>query len=204
MKLSSEENRALYHDRGTNSAGALTSNQAAVIWNPWAGISITAGSNGRVGNEIYPRGMAIRMYYNCAAARPSQFVRIIACILPQRVGSTILDGTNFDILDNTSSNDTVSGMVRAEGVKVLYDRMVTLQQHSGVNPTDVAKGGTRFYKKLWLKAKRGAKIVWQEDQATIVNKPFALFVIPYDDYTTLRTDNLGYLSWTYKMYFKDP
>ena len=34
-KIGYAENVALYHDRGASSAGLLTSNQGAIVFNPW-------------------------------------------------------------------------------------------------------------------------------------------------------------------------
>lgn len=198
--MSSGENQSLYHDRGTSSAGALTSNQGAIIWNPWYNITRGTSISNRIGDEITARGMALRLMYNCDFARPSQFVRIIIAVTPKTTGSTILDGTNFDLLDAAGSNDTVTGMTKKEGVKVLYDKMVTFNANG--DRTVPTTGDNRCFKKLYIKSKRGSNLKWQQD-GTLANKPVGVWIIPYDQYGTLRTDILGYVSYTYKLYFKD-
>lgn len=198
--MSAGENNACYHDRGSSSAGVLTSNQGTVIWNPWFAISRGTSISNRIGDEITPRGMALRMLYNCASDRPSQCIRIIVAVVPKTVGSTLLDGSNYDLLDAGGSNDTVTGMIKKEGVRVLYDKTYTLQT-LGVRAVPVA-GDSRLFKKLYIKSKRGSKLMWQQD-GSLANKPVGVWVVPYDAYNTLRTDNLGFLNYTYKLYFKD-
>lgn len=194
------ENSACYHDRGDVSAGALTSNQGTIIWNPWFAITRGTSPSNRIGDEIYPRGMAIRMFYNCDFNRPSQFVRIIVAVIPKVVAGTVMNGSNFDLMDAQGSNDTVTGMIKREGVKVLYDKVKTFEC-DGTRAVQTT-GDSRFFKKIYIKSKHGGKLSWQQD-GTLSNKPVGVWVVPYDQYQTLRTDVLGYVSWTYKLYFKD-
>ena len=49
----------LYHDRGTTTATAVGGTQGALIWDPWVNIGQGTGVRNRVGDEIYPRGMAL-------------------------------------------------------------------------------------------------------------------------------------------------
>lgn len=199
--MGSIENLALYHDRGNPSAGALTTNQGCVLWNPWYYITKGDTVSQRDGDEIYPRGMSVRMCYYCAADRQAQFVRIIVAVIPKVVAGTITDGTNFDLLDQAGSNDTVTGMIKKEGVKVLYDKVWTGKTVGKTEDADQI-GENRFYKKIYIKTKKGGKLSWQQD-GSLANKPVGLWVIPYDDYDTLRTDILGKFAMTYKLYFKD-
>lgn len=198
--MSAGENQALYHDRGNPTAGLLTSNQGATIFNPWYNITRGTSISQRIGDEITPSGMALRIMYNAVADRPSQFVRIIVAVIPKTVASVILDGSNYDLLDAGGSNDTVTGMIKKEGVKCLYDKTLRLQNDG--QRAVAAEGDSRMYKKLYIKSKRGSKITWQQD-GTLANKPVGVWVIPYDRFGTLRSDGLGLLSYTYKLYFKD-
>lgn len=198
--MSAGENQALYHDRGNPTAGALTSNQGATIFNPWYNITRGTSISQRIVDEITPSGMAVRIMYNAAADRPAQFVRIIVAVIPKTVASVILDGSNFDLLDAGGSNDTVTGMIKKEGVKCLYDKTIRLD--NAADRAVAAEGDSRLYHKFYIKSKRGSKITWQQD-GTLANKPVGVWVVPYDRFGTLRTDGLGFLSYTYKLYFKD-
>ena len=142
--------------------------------------------------------MSFRLMFN---GYTSQFVRIIVAVIPKIVGTDIMDGSNFDLLDQSSSNDTVTGLVKKEGVKVLYDRMITLPDHGKANDQKLL-GDFRFFKKFFIKSKRGSKLSWGQD-GLLVNKPVGIWVIPYNTYSTLRSADIGVVSFTYKMYFKD-
>lgn len=194
------EDLSLYHDRGGSSAGALTTNQAACVFNPWYYITKGDTVSNRDGDEIYPRGMSLRFLYNAETGRANQFVRVIIAVIPKVVSGTIMDGTNFDLLDAGGSNDTVTGMIKKEGVKVLYDKTYTLAP--GALKTAAEVGESRLFKKLYIKTKRGGKVKWQQD-GSLANNPVGVWIVPYDNYSTLRTSALGRLSLTYKLYFKD-
>ena len=159
--LGSVENQGLYHDRGSGLAGLLTTNQGAMLFNPWYNITKGDTVSQRDGDEIYPRGMSVRMCYWCAADRQAQFVRIIVAVIPKISAATILDGSNFDLLDAASSNDTVTGFTTREGVKVLYDKMWTGTAKGKTEDADEL-GDNRFYKQFYIKSKRGSKISWQQ------------------------------------------
>lgn len=198
--MSGGENASLYHDRGHPAAGLLTSNQGALIFNPWWSITRGTTISNRIGDEIYPSGMSFRFMYNAEADRPAQFVRFIVAVIPKLVGTTVMDGYNFDLLDASGSNDTVTGMIKKEGVKVLLDRTIKLDNTG--DRAVATQGDSRLMYKFYLKSKRGSKIAWQQD-GTLVNKPVGVWIVPYDRYSSLRSDILGVCSWTYKLYFKD-
>lgn len=206
-KVLSGEDTPLYHDRGDVAAGVLASTQGAVIFNPWYQVTKGTSVSNRVGDEIYARGIALRMAYWSSAVRLSQFVRVIVATIPRVYrypgagAPQIQDGTNMDLMDPAGSNDTVTGMIVREGVKCLYDRVFTL--HSPGRSDADEKGDSRMFKKLWIKNKRNRKIKY-DTNGYVVNNPIGVWVIPYDDYQTLRSDILGYLTYTAKLYFKDP
>lgn len=199
--MAASEQNYLYHDRGTSGAGALTSNEGAVVFNPWNNITKGTSISQRIGDEIYPRGMSMRIAVWTRPGRPAQFVRFIVAVIPKVVGTTIMDGTNFDLMDQAGSNDTVTGMIKKEGVKVLYDRMVNLTCPSNDTAT-CTFGINRIFKKIYIKSKRGGKLTWGQD-GYMTNKPVGVWVIPYDNYAALRTDWIAETSFTYKLYFKD-
>lgn len=153
--------------------------------------------------------MSLRMCYWCAADRQAQFVRIIIASVPRvntfpgSAGQVISSEGSYDLLETTGSNDTVTGIVKSSdsGIKVLYDRMWTGTARGKTEDADEL-GDNRFFKKIWIRAKRGSKITWQQD-GYLKNNPIGVWVIPYDDYSTLRTDILGKCTFTYKLYFKD-
>lgn len=200
-KMGAGEATSLYHDRGDVSAGALTTNQGALVFNPWYTITTGDTVSNRDGDEIYPRGFSMRLAIWNETTRPAIFVRIIVAVIPKIVGTNITNGSNFDLLDQAGSNDTVTGMIKREGVKVLYDKTFKNDAPSNTVPTAAGYGQCRMFKKFFIKSK-GGKLKWGQD-GLLQNKPVGVWVIPYDTYFTLRTDAICQCSYTYKMYFKD-
>lgn len=198
--MGASENVYLYHDRGESSAGLLTTNQGALVWNPWFAITRGDTVSNRDGDEVYPRGMALRLMYLNSADRPSQFVRVIIAVIPKVVSGNVTNGSNFDLMDAAGSNDTVTGMIKREGVKVLYDKIFTVQAPFE-RPVPITGEG-RLFKKLFIKSRRGGKLSWQQD-GSLSNKPVGIWVVPYDQFGSLRSDIIGTCSYTYKLYFKD-
>jgi len=209
-RIAAAEDISLYHDRGMSSAGLTASTQGALIWNPWFTISRGTAPGNRIADEIYPVGMAIRLAYYCAADRQAQFVRIIVASVPRvntypgSGGEVVSNDSSYDLMDPAGSNDTVTGMIKSSdsGIKVLYDRL-WVGKTVGKSEDADQLGENRFFKKIWIRAKKGAKLTWQTD-GYLKNNPIGVWVIPYDDYGTLRSDILGKCAYTYKLYFKDP
>ena len=208
-RLGGVEDQPLYHDRGAVGAGVGATTQGALVWNPWNIIEKGTEHYQRAGDEIYPRGMSFRMSYWCAADRQAQFVRIIVAVIPKIYrypgggAPVIQDGTNMDLFDPMGMNDCITSYVVGEGVKVLYDKV---QQLKCVGKSEDAdqKGDQRFFKKFYIKSRRGGKLKWANaPDNQMVNKPVGVWVIPYDDYGTLRTDILGHCTYSYKLYWKD-
>lgn len=201
-KPAGAENLTQYHNRGMSSAGALTTNQGSVIFNPWAYIQQGTTSQERIGSEISPRGMALRIHYKSADDRLCQHLRIIICTIPKVSNSIINDGSNFNLFDVTGgvpNNVLCSFRKDDNGIKIFYDKVFKI---NSVCPGSIATGPGRFFKKLYIKRKRANKIVYERVNE-IVNKPLAVYILPYDYVGALRTDILGAADVFYKLYFRD-
>lgn len=201
------ENVALYHDRGASGAGALTTNQGAIIFNPWYDISRGNAPGNRLSDSINPSGFAVRMLLRNEVSRPNVHYRVVIAVIPKIYGGVVMDGTNYDLGSGTSGNDIMTNFFKKEGMKVLYDKMIkgytqsTFVSHGTlVGDNEVAY--SKFLK-LYVRSKRGATIKWGED-GRIVNNPVGVWVIPYENYATLRTDIVAHVSFSYKMYWRDP
>lgn len=195
------ENQALYHDRGVVTAGAIGNNEGTIIFNPWSLIAKGTDANNRIGDEVYARGSCLRFMYWNAPGRVASFIRLVIAVIPKTSGTTVHDGTNYDFLDPLGSNDTVTGFIKKEGIKVLYDKLYTMNAQGSTDVTSTSGDG-RFYRRIFIKSKKNQILRFQSD-GTLANKPLAIWIVPYDEYGTLRTDILGSVSYTFKMYWKD-
>jgi len=192
----------LYHNRGTVAAGALTSNQGALVWNPWAFIQQGSSSQERLGSEIWPRGMSLTLHYKPYADRVCTHLRVIVCTIPKVSNSIVSDGSNFNLMDTTAGlpNNTLCSYRKDDnGINVFYDKVFRVE---AISRGDISDGEARWYKKIFIQRSKSTKIIF-ERQNEIVNKPLAVYVLPYDKASTLRTDAIGEIECFYKLYFRD-
>jgi len=207
------ENRQLYHNLGSEPSPPGIVIPANVTsssdwFNPWLKIANTTGNVGarfgRVGDKITPRGMAIKMYLAAKTDRPQTLFRIIVAILPKQVDGVVTTNVfdPFQIANNgTNGNNLLWGPDADEGVKFLYDRIHRVKQQGVVN-FQTGKELTSVVK-LWIKRKSSRDIVYSTTGTSIVNKPLAVYCIPYEQFSTLTTDRVGSWAGNMRMYYKD-
>lgn len=203
------ENVQLYHNCGefiTLFPGYVTS---IVDWfNPWAKIQRGDNRFNRIGDKITPRGMSIKLYLANKVDRPNTMFRVIVAVLPKSTLGTITTA-RFDPLqipnNGVMNNNTLQMADHDIGVKFLYDRIHTMktQQWTGGNAGWNSKELTKVVR-LWVKRKRSSDIIFSTSAQEIVNKPLAVYVIPYEQYSTLETDNIASCAGLLRMYYKDP
>jgi len=203
------ENADLYHN-GQISALNQQPDTDAQFWNIWSTTIVPGtGYNNRIGTEIMPRGMSLRMYFENQLDRPNVCYRVIIGIAPKLLsnGLTPTNYDNLELMQGIGSN-LVRHIDTEKGYKILYDRV--FKNEAGF--VSVPLGGTggkkyHMFKKIWLRRKRGSKISYVASTAgvssAINNKPVFMAIIPYDSYNTLWTDNIANVSWQAKLYWKD-
>lgn len=175
-------------------------------FNPWSVIQKGTGRMDRVGDKITPRGMSIKLWIANKSDRPNVMYRIIVAVIPKVVNATVTI-PRFDPFQIPNSGSLGNYMVMPadtdKGVKFLYDRIFNLQVGlSGLLNTAGGKE-VHMYKKLWIKRKRSRDIMFQTVTQEIVNKPLAVYVIPYDSYGTPNLDTVGSVAGFMRMYYKD-
>lgn len=173
-----------------------------MVFNPWSFIAQGTTAQSRIGNEVYPRGMAIRMHYVPSEDRMTQHLRVIICTLPKASAGIVNTGSNFNLFDTTGTapNNILLNFRKDDtGIRIMFDKVYALKS---VPFGSTTTGVNRFFKKLYIKRKRASKIIWEANQQ-IINKPLCVFVIPYDRYVATRTDILGRLDLFYKLYWRD-
>jgi len=208
------ENTQLYHDIG-NFIGPST-NQGATLFDPWSFVSQGTGYKNRVGDSLIPRGLSIKFWMANKLDRPNVIYRIMVVVLSRSIGGIIPAYNNVDLFKATdvgTNNTTIIAECDPDKVKkVLYDKLV--RNEAGVSAASVGteitpsanfKGKEKHaVKKLWIKAKNQRKIVYNAGSNAHQNNYMAVYVIPYDSYGTLQTDNIASLAYFAKLYWKDP
>lgn len=177
----------------------------ANFFNCWRSILPGTGVDQRIGNEVTPRGMSLRLYGENTVNRPNVHHRLIIGTYPRiNVNGTQMSHNNMISLDDTGQgSNLLRHKIDDRNVKILYDRVIKNE----IGYSDTGAGGARvhFFKKIWIKRKRASNIVFSDStvNAVIMNKPVFLMLIPYDSYNTLITDTIATYSYQCKLYFKD-
>jgi len=207
------ENRQLYHNLGSepNPPGVVipVNVTSSPDWiNPWITITQGTARNQRIGDKISPIGMSLKIWLANKQDRPNTMYRLIVAILPKLVGTTITSNVfdPFQIATNgTTGNNMLLPPDKDLGVKFLYDRVHTFSQEYGFPAAgQTLKEKTKLIK-LWIRRKRQSPIVFSGPLVgtTLMNKPLAIYCIPYEQFSTLTTDRVGSWSGYMRMYYKD-
>lgn len=200
------ENHQLYHNLGSNVGGLVPVNVTSIpqFFNPWAFIDKGTGRFQRVGDKITPRGMSLKLYLANKGDRPNTMIRLIVAILPKQVNGTITTA-QFDPFQIANSGTLGNNMLFPAdsnvGVKFLYDkihRISNTQQWNGAGGKEMTK-----VVRLFIKRKRSRDIVYGDTALDIINKPLAVYAIPYEQYNTLTTDNIASVAGFMRLYYKD-
>lgn len=198
------ENEQLYHNCGTFQLLFPGYVRSLPQWfNPWSVIPKGTNRMDRIGDVINPVGMSLKLYMATKADRPNTMFRVIVAILPKIVGVdvTIPRFDPFQIPNSgTLGNYMVMPADTDKGVRFLYDRIHNCGPQFPFGSERKEKTKTL---KLWIKRKGANKITFATATPEIVNKPLAVYVIPYEQYSTLNTDNIASCAGFMRMYYKD-
>lgn len=203
----SSEAGALYH----NGQISVTNSQPttnAQMFNVWKLIVPGTGGNNRIGTEIFPRGMSMRIFLENLAGRPNVHYRIMIGAAPKQTTSGV--ATNYNNLELLDQGGAVGNLCRHpttdSGYKVFYDRIFRNELGFAQGANGNQSASHRFVK-IWIKRKKAGKIVYNGSASgvisEIVNKPLFFCVIAYDSTNTLSTDHIANLSYQTKLYWKD-
>jgi hypothetical protein len=207
-----DENRQIYHNVGESGGVALptTIYGNANFFNCWADIPPGTGRANRVGDKIMPLSMTMKLWIASKADRPNVMFRVIIAKMPKSIGNTTTNSSNVYLFQTAQLGATGNTMVMPvdhdKGIKPYYDRTFNiLGQHpaSFDGSITAAKKEKHILKRIKIKRKRASAIIYDSATQNIVNAPLALFVIPYDSYGTVVTDNIASFSFQMRMYYKD-
>lgn len=202
------QNVQLYHNVG--GVGPYVGNLPtadSVFFNPWLDIQTGVGRAGRIGDEISPVGMSVKIMLRNKGDRPNLHYRVIICKVPKinAGGGAVTTASNFPIFEDVNQGTVGCNMIRPlnkdSGVRAYYDRTFRLQGNNTYNNAS-AKEISKVVK-IWIKRKRASKIIYDNVSNVIVNSPLTMYVIAYDAFGTLTTDNIASYDYYCRMYYKD-
>jgi len=200
------ENVELFHNlgRGTLIVPPTVVSSIPQLFNVWADIAKGTDRFQRIGDEIIPTGMKMKLWIANKSDRENTKVRIIVAVLPKQYAGAVVD-YQFDPLQipNTGALGHTNLMPadKDKGVKFLYDKIHLIGQGQVNNTANKEKSK---YVNIWVKSKKGSKIKYDTNSFTIVNKPLAVYCIPYEQFNTATTSNLASCACFMRLYYKDP
>jgi len=202
------ENTQLYHNYGYSNVAPVVSGASSIslLFNPWADIQPGTGRMQRIGDKIMPRGISLKLWLANKLDRPNLLYRIMVVRAPKTVTSTIVGYNNIYPFQNPdvggANNCIINPLDSDRGFKALYDRVISLETGTSGTAAGVNKESHK-YVKLWIKRKTSRPVVYDQGNQIIINNPLLIYVIPYDSYGTLFTDNVASLAFYCRLYYKD-
>jgi hypothetical protein len=200
------ENEQLYHNSGTQQLLFPGFIRSIPQWfNPWSVIGQGVGRMQRIGDKITPRGISVKMYLANKFDRMHTQIRIIVATLPKIVAGAVTT-PRFDPFQLANSGANGNYMINPpdsdRGIKFIYDRIYKLDNMGWVSAPGggYAKEPTKYIR-LFIKNKR--TIIYDQGTFDINLKPLAIYAIPYEQYSTLNTDNIASVAGYMRMYYKD-
>jgi len=202
------ENEQLYHNCG--SFELLYPGYVMAIdhfFNPWLEIVKGTARDQRIGDKIVPVGIKLNLWIANKYDRPCIEYRVIVAELPRNIGADVTTSrfNPFQVPDHyAEGNVLLLPRDSDRGIRFLYDKIIKMEATGSAN---WSVGGihreTHKTIKLYIKQKRGT-ITYNSSVASITAKPLAVYVIPYEQYSTLNTDNIASCAGYMTLIYKDP
>jgi len=202
-----DENVQLYHNNCTNSILFSQIAGISILYNPWADIAKGYNRNERIGDRITPRGMSLKLWIANKQDRPNVMYRLLIVRMPKTIGGIATTNGNtypFQTANlGANGNHILLPLDQDKGMKALYDRTFNVQTGDSWATNGSTLKEAHTLKKLWIKRKKSGPIVYDGAGQFIVNNPILVYLIPYDSYGTLTTDNIASCSFYCRLYYKD-
>ncbi|AYP28944.1 MAG: putative capsid protein [Cressdnaviricota sp.] len=164
--------------------------------------------NQRVGDRILVRNFQIRCLFGQKFDRPNVTWRVM-CVA-QRPGLGVL---TYNLLFETSTNNGMLDKINTDRVTVLWEKWIKPQRSTLFTteptvtgaPQYTANAVTReytFVRRFWVTRKKTYKFE-SDGGAQHDDKDIWMYVLPYDAFGTLQTDNIGYVQPWVDINYKD-
>jgi len=192
----SAENNQMNHNSGYIVTQLLNTSQGLTD----TGATTSVISN-RVGDEVIARGISIKLWIANKLDRPNIMYRI--CVFKHQSNSIPPLSSCF----KTAVGNRIMDDIDKEIITPVYQKIFNLQMGFSAYATGVAgdQDGREAhrYMTIWIPLKN-KKIHYNDGGQVPKFYNYSFFIVPYDSYGTLTTDNISSFTYEYKFYFKDP
>jgi len=190
------ENQQMYHNAGYIKNNLLNCTQGITD----TGTALGVYSN-RVGDEIIARGISIKLWIANKLDRPNVMYRMVVYKYQSQsppASTALFKGANGNKIMDEFDNEYITPV---------YSRIFNLQAgfsaYASATAGDVDGREAHVYKQIWIPLKN-KKIHYVDGGSIPKLIDYGFFIVPYDSYGTLGTDNIASIAFQYKLYFKDP
>lgn len=201
------ENVQLYHNVGPSVAYPLAVYPYAFYVNP-LGLQQGQTSGQRIGDKIQSTGLSVKLWLSTKSDRPNVMYRVLVLAHPDLEigGANKFTGVNQRIFYPLDAGNAMIENIQTDNFNVLYDKIIKPIPQSGYpNPTGKEHS---TYHRFYIPTNR--VISYRDDTlggSTVIPKNqrdnWAMYVIPYDAYGTLVTDNIASMAYVFRHYYRD-
>lgn len=190
------ENININHNSGNIRNGLLYCTQGITD----TGTGASSYSN-RIGDEVIGRGLSIKLWISNKLDRPNVMYRMFVYKY-----QSLSIPSSTSLFKGTTANRIMDDLDK-EYITIVYQKIFNLQVGYSAAPS-AAAGDTdgreaHTYKQIWIPLKN--KSIKYADGGSVPKfHDYGFFIVPYDSYGTLSSDNIASFQFQYKFYFKDP
>jgi len=149
----------------------------------------------RIGDEINARGISIKLWIANKRDRPNVMYRMV--VFKYATGSVPTLSSCFTGANGNRMMDAID----KEFITPVYQKIFNLQNNIAFAVADHTREA-HTYRKIWIPLK-DKKIIYNNGGSLPKFIDYGFFIVPYDSYGTLTTDNIASFAFEYQFYFKD-
>lgn len=183
----------LYHNSGSPASGQIL--PTAIEPLHYSIIPVQgSGDHQRNGDQIYAKGISVKMLLGQKADRMNVTYRIIAW-----KGTTDARPVSYNELFDHVTSNVLLDCTNSDRGKIIYNKYIKKY----ISPQLSTNRELTFMHKFWIPYKKLMKFVYNNATDFSGEKIF-IYVFAYDAYGTLLTENISYVQTWLKFYYKDP
>lgn len=185
-------NVQLYH----NASNGAISGEASTPWYLTNFPAQGTSANTRIGDRVNVREIDMRFWLSCKGDRPNCMFRVIIAILPG-----VATGGSGGLLNYTSGNQYLIAFPASDKATFIYDRIVNPNIEAN---TIIPTANTPKERSYYHEVKVPVNEVMSVNSTNLCDTSnIAFWVVAYDAYGTLSTDNIASFAAQSRIWFTD-
>lgn len=155
----------------------------------------TSAYSNRIGDELIARGLSIKLWIANKKDRPNVMYRMVVFRYQSQSVPTLAS------CFTGANGNRMMDQIDKEYITVIYQKIFNLQNNIAFADAAHTREA-HTYRKIWIPL-RNKKLVYNNGGTIPKFTDIGFFIVPYDSYGTLTTDNISSYAFEYQFYFKD-